>query len=100
MDIQTMQAQRDALDEQIRQARKDEKQIKRELARAAESAAREAHYARMFDEIGRPLAGLNEAQRGIVYAQAYQDGHASGYDEVEQRYGELAELVRKVIAAQ
>jgi membrane protein involved in colicin uptake len=61
---------------------------------AAESAA---HYARMYDEIGQPLAGLNKAQHGIVYSQAREQ--ASGYDEVESYYGEFAEMARKILDA-
>jgi hypothetical protein len=99
VDIQTMQTQRDQLDEQIKTAKATARREKFELARAAETAAHEAHYARMFDEIGRPLAGLNEDQHAIVYSQAWEHGHASGYSEVENYYGDLAEMARKLIAA-
>jgi hypothetical protein len=99
MDIQAMQAERDRLDDQIKTAKATARREKFELARAAEVAAREAHYARMFDEIGDPLAGLNADQHAIVYAQAYEQGHSSSYDEVESYYGEFAEMARKLIAA-
>lgn len=99
MDIQAMQTQRDALDEQIKTAKADVRRAEREAAQAKRKAEAEEHYARMFSEIGQPLAGLNEAQHGIVYAQAYEQGHASGYDEVENYYGEYAEMARKMIEA-
>jgi multidrug resistance efflux pump len=97
--IDAMQARRDALDAQIKTAKEAAKREKIELERAARQAAAEAHYAKMLDEIGRPLAGLNEAQHGIVYAAAYDQGHSSGYDEVEMYYGEFAEMARKLLAA-
>lgn len=97
MDIQTMQAERDRLDEQIKTARADARRSEREAAMAKRKAEQEAHYARMFDEIGSPLAGLNEAQHAIVYAQAWEQGHASGYEDVESHYGEYAEMARKLI---
>src|SRR3954464_3595637 len=76
-------------------------------ARKAERAERDAkrkaeadeHFNQMFDEIGKPLAGLNEKQHGLVYGFAYSMGHASGFGEVEGHYGDLAELVRAVIEA-
>ena len=99
MDIQAMRAERDRLNEQIHATAREQRRAKFELARAAEEAAREAHYARMFDEIGKPLAGLNSEQHFIVYAMAYEQGHASGYDEVARHYDEFAELARKLIQA-
>lgn len=99
MDIQTMQAERDRLDEQIKTAKADAKRAEREAAQAKRKAESEAHYARMLDEIGQPLAGLNAEQHAIVYAMAYEQGHASGYDEVESYYGEFAEMARKLLAA-
>jgi hypothetical protein len=98
-DIRAMQTQRDALDAQIKAAKEAARREKLELARAARKAEAEAHYARMLDEIGRPDAGLNEAQHGIVYAVAYEQGHSSGYNEVEMYYGEFAEMARKLLAA-
>jgi hypothetical protein len=70
-----------------------------EERRAKEAAENAAHYQRMYDEIGQPLAGLNEAQHGIVYAQAWEQGHAYGYSEVESHYGDFAEMARKLIEA-
>lgn len=99
MDIETMQAQRDALDEQIKTAKAAAIRERLALARAAEQAANEAHDAKMFDEIGQPLAGLTRAQHDIVYGEAYSQGHGSGYAEVEHYYGELAEMARKLLDA-
>jgi len=78
------------------------------IRRAEERAARQArlekvaaehaaHYARMFEETGRPLAGLNEAQHDAVFALAYEHGHGGGYGQVEDYYGNFAELARKII---
>jgi hypothetical protein len=98
-DIRAMQVQRDALDERIKTAEAAAIRERVRLARATEQAANEAHYAKMFDEIGQPLAGLNEAQHGVVYARAYEHGHSSGYDEVGEYYGEFAEMARKLLDA-
>jgi hypothetical protein len=98
-DIETMQAQRDALDAQIKAVKAAARREKIELERAARRTEASAHYAKMLDEIGQPLAGLNEAQHGIVYAMAYDQGHSSGYHEVEMYYGEFAEMARKLLAA-
>jgi hypothetical protein len=98
-DIRAMEAHRAMLDKQITAAKEAAKREKIAMARAARKAEAETHYARMLDEIGRPLAGLNEAQHGIVYAVAYDQGHSSGYDEVEMYYGEFAEMARKLLAA-
>lgn len=76
-------------------ARKAERE-ERQAQRAAENAA---HYTRLYEEVGQPLAGLNETQHGIVYAQAWEQGHASGFDEVENYYGEFAEMARKILEA-
>lgn len=65
---------------------------------AAERAARDGHYLRLLEDVGRPW-GLNEAQHSIVYAVAYEQGHAYGYDEVGSRYDELAEMARKILQA-
>lgn len=98
MDIEQLKAQRDALDAQIAFA--VDRLLQREAARAKAKAESEAHYARMYEEIGQPLAGLNEVQHSIVYAQAWEQGHSSGYEEVSGHYGELAELARRLLAAQ
>lgn len=99
MDIQAMRAKRDKLDEQIKTAKADARRAEREAARAKEKAENEAHFARMFEEIGQPLAGLNAEQHSIVYAQAWEHGHACGYSEVENYYGDFAEMARKLIEA-
>lgn len=75
------------------------RKLEREERRAKEIAAAKAHYDRMYDEVGQPVAGLNPAQHAIVYAQAYKQGHASGFDEVEGHYGEFAEMARKILEA-
>ena len=99
MDIQAMQAERDRLDKQIKTAKADARRAEMQARRDKAAAEHAAHYARMFEEIGQPLAGLNEAQHGIVYAQAYEQGHAFGYSEVEMHYGEFAEMAQRLIAA-
>lgn len=71
--------------------------LEHEERRAREAKAYAEHYDRMYREIGEPLAGLSEAQHAIVYEKAYEDGHSSGYGEVETYYGILAEMARKVI---
>lgn len=93
-----MQARRDALDEAIKTAKADETRARLVAAREAEAAAAKEHFERMFTEIGQPLAGLTKDQHGAVYELAYQQGHSSGYDEVETYYGEFAELARKILA--
>lgn len=70
--------------------------VERIVKEAAENAA---HYDRMYNEIGQPLAGLNPAQHGIVYALAWQQGHSCGYSEVEGHYGEYAEMARQILEA-
>jgi hypothetical protein len=77
------------------QARK----LEREEQRAAEAKRHSEHYTRMYEEIGQPLAGLNEAQHGIVYSRAWEQGHSSGFDQVESDYEELAEMARKLLEA-
>lgn len=67
--------------------------------RAKEARENSEHSNRMYAEIGQPLAGLNKAQHGIVYALAWQQGHASGYDEVTGHYEELAEMAREILDA-
>lgn len=99
MDIQQMQAERDRLDEQIKTAKAEDRRKAREAMQALVKAEADEHYARMRDEIGRPLAGLNDDQHATVYAVAYDMGGASGFDEVEHYYGRFAEMARKVIEA-
>lgn len=66
---------------------------------AKERAENAAHYTRMYAEIGQPLAGLNEAQHGIVYSEAWTRGHAYGFSDVESHYSSLADMARKLLAA-
>lgn len=70
-----------------------------EERRAKSEAEHENHYMRMYEEIGEPLAGLNETQHSVVYAVAWEHGHSSGYGEVEIYYGDFAEMARKLIEA-
>lgn len=104
MDIESMNAsQIDALAKSLAakaiEMKAADRKAEREARQAAERARNEAHYALMLEEIGQPLAGLNEAQHGAVYAMAWEHGHASGYSEVENYYGDFAELARRVIEA-
>lgn len=71
----------------------------REEQRAKERAENDAHYNRMFEEIGQPVGGFNAQQHDIIYAKAWEDGHASGYTEVEGHYGELAYMARQILDA-
>jgi len=77
------------------QARQMEREERRDKARREQME----HMNRMFSEIGQPLAGLNEEQHGLVYAVAWEHGHASGFSDVENYYGDFAELARKLLAA-
>ncbi len=43
--------------------------------------------------------GLNEAQHRRVYEVAYEEGHASGWFEIQNRYIELAGFARDIIAS-
>jgi hypothetical protein len=86
---ETAQAQ-----EMLAQTRK----LEREEAQAKERAENAAHYAKMFEEQSG-VSGLNEAQHGIVYSLAWEQGHSSGFSEVEFYYGEFAEMARKVLDA-
>lgn len=97
--IEEMQAQAKVLAEQIEAAKRAKRNAERKAAQAKAAAEHAAHYAKMFEETGQPLAGLNEAQHGIVYAAAWELGHASGLGEVEMVYGDLAEMARKLLAA-
>lgn len=99
-EIEKMRAQVEELEIQIEAAKREKAKAEREAARAKEKAENEAHYERMYEEIGLPLAGLNEVQHSIVYAQAWEQGHSSGYEEVEGHYGEFAEMARRLLAAQ
>jgi hypothetical protein len=82
-----------------KEIREDQRRAEREAARAKAKTEAEAHYAKMYDEIGQPLAGLNKAQHGIVYSMAYDQGHSSGFAEVESYYDEFAEMARKLLAS-
>ncbi|MFE6967209.1 hypothetical protein ACFVAJ_19145 [Agromyces sp. NPDC057679] len=42
---------------------------------------------------------LPEAVAPIIFERAWEDGHSSGYSEVESQYVDLAEFARKVRAA-
>ena len=73
------------------------RKAEREERQAAERKTSEEHYAAMR-EVGE-YYGLSDAQHGIVYAQAYEDDHSSGYNAVEERYNGLAEMARKLLDA-
>lgn len=75
------------------------KKAEREEAQEAQRREAEEHYNRMLTEIGEPLAGLNAAQHGAVYAMAWEHGHSYGFSEVESYYGDFAELARKILDA-
>jgi len=77
--------------------RKAEERAARQARLEKAATEQKAHAVRLFEEIGRPLAGLNAKQHGEVYAMAWEQGHASGYSEVEMHYGDFAELARKII---
>ncbi len=95
--IEAMQAEAARLQEKIEQAKKEKQRAEREERMAKAKAEHDAHYKKMYEESGKPFAGLNEAQHAIVYNQAYMQGHAHGYGEVESCYGDLAEMARKVL---
>lgn len=97
--VQELKAEAAALLERAEIQEKAEKEAKLKAQREASAKEAAEHYNRMFTEIGQPLAGLNEAQHGIVYSQAYEQGHAYGYSEVETHYGDFAEMARKLLAA-
>lgn len=101
-----LKAQADKLASEARAAEQAAKDLRaqardQERRERMEKRAREhtEHCAKMYAEIGQPLAGLNEAQHNIVYAVAYEQGHSSGYSEVEAYYDEYAEMARKLLAA-
>lgn len=77
----------------------DARRVEREERQAKKRAENAAHYARMYDDIGQGVAGLNEAQHGIVYSKAWEHGHSSGYGEVESYYGEFAQMAREILDA-
>lgn len=85
--------------ERVAQLRKDAKRIQQQERRAEEAQRRVDHRKKMFEEIGQPLAGLNEAQHGIVYSAAWVSGHSSGFGEVASYYEEFAEMARQIIEA-
>lgn len=97
--VQELKAEAAKLLEQAEQQARDEKAAARKAAQEKRAAEAKEHYDRMYFGIGQPLAGLNEAQHAIVYSQAWEQGHASGYEEVEDHYADLAEMARKLIAA-
>src|SRR3954463_1229791 len=98
---QAKQARKEAAEATARadSLRKEAQRKENQERRARAEAENEAHYARMYEEIGQPLAGLNAAQHGTVYAMAWEHGHSSGYGEVEIYYGDFAEMARKLIEA-
>lgn len=69
-----------------------------ERAEAAQKRAGEyaAHSSEMFDNYGHRFT---VKQHELIYAKAYEDGHAGGYEDVELHYSDLADLARKIIDA-
>lgn len=53
------------------------------------------HYDAMHARHGE---GLTPAQHGIVYSKAYEQGHASGLEEVGEYYRDLADMARELLA--
>lgn len=50
--------------------------------------------------LGREYAfDMNGEQQQVIWSQAWADGHASGYGDVENHYIELADFARDIIAA-
>lgn len=88
------------LSEKAKVIRTEQRRKEREERQARERAEITAHRDRMFAEVGQPLDGLNEAQHGIVYDAAWEQGHSSGFGNVEHYYGEFSEMARKLLAAQ
>jgi len=87
-------------------AEREEQELKAAAERAVLSERAEKrrqeeleHMDKCFTEIGQPQAGLNPRQHGAVYAAAWEHGHASGFGDVENYYGDFAELARKVLDA-
>lgn len=80
----------DALAAQARAAEQDE-------AATKHAATYADHSNRMFDEFS--AYGMNSKQHELVYAKAYEMGHASGYEDVENYYSDLVDLAQQVIKA-
>lgn len=87
--------ERDAarLAERIKDAKVAKAKADREARRAAALAERENHQIRMFKEYAEPF-GVPWNVADKVYAMAWENGHSSGYDEVEGLYQDFAELAR------
>lgn len=43
---------------------------------------------------------LSSVAQSLIYTKAWEDGHSSGYNDVEHYYSEHADFARQVIAAQ
>lgn len=81
-----------------KELRKQAERLAREERQALAAAQAKAHRDRMYAEIGQG-AGLTEDQHDIVYAQAYEQGHAHGDSQIESYYVDFAEMARKLLDA-
>lgn len=75
------------------QAVKDARRAEQEAKRAKAAQERADHQAAMYADHAEPF-GLPASIGEAIYALAWDHGHASGYGEVEQHYGDFAELAR------
>jgi len=99
-----LKAEAAALQEQMKVAgaaaaelRQQARALERKELRERQEWERAEHASQMWREVGRPIAGLTEAQHGSVYALAYDLRHEDGYYEVGMLYGDLATLAVKIL---
>jgi hypothetical protein len=97
--VQELKAEAAKLIEQAKTQEREERITARKAAQEKRAREEKAFRDRLYSEIGQGIAGLNEKQHALVYVKAWEDGHASGYEEVEQHYGELADLAREILDA-
>ena len=73
-----------------------EQEIKEQKERAAKLRAAETEKANAHKKLISEIAAefhLNARQMSIIYAQAYEDCHSYGYQEVEDRFSDLCQMV-------
>ena len=97
-DIQKLEAQAAELAQQIAKARAHARKAEREARQAAAAKERIDHAAQMYADHAEPF-GIPANVAGAIYNLAYEHGHASGYSEVENYYGDFAEVARLAFAA-
>ena len=97
-DIQKLEAQAAELAAQIKQAKVDKARAEREARQAAAAKERADHAAQMYADHAEPF-GIPASVASAIYSLAYEHGHASGYSEVENYYGDFAGLVRVAFEA-